>query len=147
MFPVSAAMLKNPSEYDASLEAFSRPLMALVDYILDDEGRMTVQNDVAKWYAYIDMTAQAEALFRFIERTVVTELIEELTFLENYDQTKRAIQEIVDLPDRQIDLFIRFCLQNNGRLSSRKRASHFDVLTDEEVQQMEEAVCTAYEPS
>lgn len=32
IFPVSATMLKNPADYDASLEAFSRPLMQVVEY-------------------------------------------------------------------------------------------------------------------
>ena len=144
MFPVSASMLKNRTDYDASLEAFSRPLMALVEYSLDEEGRMTVQNDTARWYRYIDMTPQAEALFRFIEQTIDTELVEELAFLANYDETKRAIQEIVDLPDRQIDLFIRFCLQNYGRLSPRKRASHFDSLSDDEIGRLEQAIQSAF---
>jgi len=144
MFPVSAAMLRSPPEYDASLEAFSRPLMPLVDYSLDEEGRMTVHNDTTVWYRYIDMTPQAEALFTFIEKTIHTELVEELTFLANYDRTKAAIQAIVDMPDRQIDLLIRFCLQNNGRLSGRKRASHFDFLTDDEIARMEQAVRSAY---
>jgi len=144
MFPVSASMLKNPSEYDASLEAFSRPLMPLVEYALDEDGRMTVKNDTDRWYAYIDMTAQAEALFRFIKQTIETELVEELSFLANYDETKKAIQKIVDMPDRQIDLFIRFCLQNNGRLSARKRVSHFDFLSDDEVTRMEQAIQSSY---
>ncbi|MGO8751538.1 MAG: Fic family protein [Thermoguttaceae bacterium] len=104
MFPVSASMLKDPAGYDASLEAFSRPLLALVEYSLDEEGRMTVENDTARWYRYIDLTPQAEALFRFIERTIDVELVEELAFLVNYDRTKKSIQEIVDMPDRQIDL-------------------------------------------
>ena len=104
MFPVSASMLKDLAGYDASLEAFSRPLMALVEYALDEEGRMTVENDTARWYRYIDMTPQVESLFRFIERTIESELVEELAFLANYDRTKKAIQEIVDMPDRQIDL-------------------------------------------
>jgi hypothetical protein len=51
MFPVSAAMLKSPVEYDRSLEAFSRPLMPLVDYSMDEEGRMTVRNDTGVWTA------------------------------------------------------------------------------------------------
>jgi Fic family protein len=144
MFPVSVAMLKAPADYEASLEAFSRPIIALVEYTLDDEGRMVVENDVAVWYRYIDMTAQTEALYRFIERTIETELVEELAFLANYDKAKHAIQEIVDMPDRQIDLFIRFCLQNHGRLSARKRASHFDALSDDEIARMEEAVQAAY---
>jgi hypothetical protein len=144
IFPVSASMRKNPADYDASLEAFSRPLMALVEYSLDEEGRMTVHNDTARWYGCIDMTPQAEALFRFIERTIETELVEELTFLANYDRTKAAIQEIVDMPDRKIDLFIRACLQNSGRLSARKRVRQFDFLTDREVARMERAVQAAY---
>jgi Fic family protein len=144
MFPVSASMLKNPADYDASLEAFSRQLMPLVEYSLDEDGRMTVHNDTAKWYRYMDMTPQAEALFRFIHQTIDTELAGELAFLASYDETKRAIQEIVDMPDRQIDLFIRSCLQNNGRVSKRKRVSHFDFLTNEEITRMETAVQSAY---
>ena len=145
MFPISAFMLKNPADYDASLEAFSRQLMPLVEYSFDEEGCMTVHNDTSRWYRYIDMTLQAEALFCFINQTIDTELASELAFLANYDETKRAIQKIVDLPDRQIDLFIRFCLQNNCRLSGRKRSSHFGFLSDEEIARMEQAVQFSYE--
>ena len=144
MFPVSAAMLKNPLDYDASLEAFSRPLHQLVEYTLDEAGRMTVHGDTATWYRFIDMTAQVEALFAFIEKTIETELAEELNFLISYDRAKAAIQDIVDMPDRQIDLFIHLCLQNHGRLSGGKRRSHFDMLTDEEVSGLEQAVSGAY---
>ena len=79
-----------------------------------------------------------------IEHTIDTELAEELSFLAKYDETKRAIQEIVDMPDRQIDLFIRFCLQNNGRLSARKRNDRFDFLTNDEIDLMELALQAAY---
>ncbi len=144
MFPISASMLKNPADYDDSLEAFSRKLMTLVKYSLDEEGRMTVHNNTAKWYRYIDMTPQAEALFRFIDQTINTELVDELAFLANYDKTRKAIQEIVDMPDQKIDFFIRFCSQNHGRLSARKRVSHFDFLSDKEVARMEQAVLSAH---
>jgi hypothetical protein len=144
IFPVSAAMLKDMAEYDRSLEAFSRPLMTLADYTMDDQGHMTVRNETANWYRFIDMTPQAEALFRFVEQTIDIELVEELAFLANYDQTKKAIQDVIDMPDRKIDLFIQACLQDNGRLSARKRASHFDFLSDDEVTRMEEAIRSAY---
>lgn len=144
MFPVSAFMLKNQADYDASLEAFSQQLMPLVEYRLNKDGHMTVHNHTVTWYRYIDMTPQAEALFRFIDQTIDTELADELTFIANYDKTRKAIQEIVDMPDRQIDRFIRYCLHNKGRLSVRKRSSHFDFLSDGEVSRMEQAVMTAY---
>ncbi len=126
IFPVSAVMLKHPAAYDDSLESFSRPLMHLVDFALDEDGRMTIQNETALWYRYIDMTPQAEALFSFVETTIDTELEGELRFLANYDRTKAAIQGIVDMPDRQIDLFIRLYIQTtedypgeNGIATSR----------------------------
>lgn len=140
MFPVSAVMLKNPSDYDASLEAFSRPLMQLTEYRLDELGQMTVYTDTACWYRYMDMTAQAEALYDFIGKTIEDELVEELDFLARYGQTKKAIQEIIDMPDRLIDLFIQLCLQNNGSLSEKRRSAHFAFLTDEELSLMEQAV-------
>lgn len=145
MFPISASMLKNRADYDTSLEAFSKQIMALVEYSLDEEGCMIVHNDTAMWYRYIDMTAQAEALFKFIDQTIEIELTRELAFLANYDEARKAIQEIVDMPDRKIDLFIRFCLQNNGRLSAQKRASHFDFLSAEEIESMERVVIKACE--
>ena len=144
MFPVSAVMLKNPADYDASLEAFSRPLLKLIDYQLDEMGQMTVENDTACWYQYMDMTAQAEALYEFVTKTIEEELVEELSFLANYDNTKKAIQDIIDMPDRLIDLFIQLCLQNNRSLSGRKRSTYFDFLTDEELVAMEQAVKDGY---
>jgi hypothetical protein len=146
MFPVSAVMLKKMAAYDASLEAFSRPLLPLVEYSLDEQGRMTVQNETADFYRYIDLTSQAESLFEFIRETIEVELIEELHFLVSYDTTKRAIQEVVDMPDRLIDLFIRCCLQNHGKLSLRRRKEFFAVLSDLEVAGMEGAVQQAYKP-
>ncbi|MFA7128978.1 MAG: Fic family protein, partial [Sphaerochaeta sp.] len=145
MFPVSAVMLKNPTDYDGSLEAFSRPLLQLIDYRLDEIGRMTVENPTACWYSYMDMTAQAEALFVFVTKTIEEELVQELSFLANYDTTKKAIQDIIDMPDRLIDLFIQQCLQNNGNLSARNRITLFDFLTDEELVAMEQVVKDSYQ--
>jgi len=140
-------MLKNPALYDRSMEGFSSPLMRLVEYELDDLGQMTIPGETGRWYHYIDMTAQAEALYDFVKLTIEHELVEELDFLASYDNTKQAIQEIVDMPDRLIDLFIQLCLQNNGRLSTRKRESHFSFLSDDELAGMEDAVRAGYERS
>ena len=145
MFPVSAVMLNNPEGYNDSLEVFSLPLNQLVEYSLDELAQMTVHNDTAYLYRYIDMTAQAEALYDFVNQTVESELVEELRFLANYDSTKKAIQDIIDMPDRLIDLFIRICLENNGRLSKGKRKSHFDFLSDEELFSMETLIRENYE--
>jgi hypothetical protein len=54
--------------------------------------------------------------------------------------SKSALQAIVDMPDRLIDLFIRLCVQNKGVLSASKRKNHFSMLTDEEVAEMQQAI-------
>lgn len=144
MFPISAAMLKNPASYDDSLEAFSNPLMRLVEYDMDDLGQMMVPGETKRLYKYIDMTSQTQALYEFINLTIENELVEELDFLVNYDRTKQSLQEIVDMPDRLIDLFIQLCLQNNGHLSARKKESHFEFLTPDELAAMEKAVQKGY---
>lgn len=140
MFPVSAVMLKNPVDYDASLEAFSKPLLQQVEYRLDDLGKMTVENNTACRYQYMDMTAQAEALYEFVNKTIEEELAEELNFLADYDNTKKKIQDIIDMPDHLIDLFIQLCIQNNGKLSAQKRSAHFAFLTDAELYAMEQVI-------
>jgi len=144
MLPISAVMLKHPEDYDRSLEAFSKPLLQVIDYQLDEMGSMTVEGESAPWYSYMDMTDQAEALSEFIGKTIEEELVQELNILANYDATRKAIQAIIDMPDRLIDLFIQVCLQNNGSLSERKRSAHFNFLTDEELTAMEQAVKDGY---
>jgi len=144
IFPISATMLQKIKEYDATLELFSEPLLPLLDYELDSDGRMEVKNETAAHYRYIDMTAIAERLFGFIQDTIENELVSELDFILDYDRAKLAIRDIVDMPDRLIDLFIRLCIENNGRLSKNKRKTKFKQLTDKEVSQMEECVRNAF---
>jgi Fic family protein len=140
IFPISAVMLKNPHSYDATLEAFSTPLLSLIDYELNDEGEMTVLNDTSLFYRTMDMTKQVELLYALILKTIDEELIQELEFISHYDSAKKSIQNIIDMPDRQIDLFLRFTRQNNGILSENKRKKYFDFLTKEEIKQMEESM-------
>ena len=90
------------------------------------------------------MTSQVEALFSFVKQTIDTELVEELAFLESYDRAKKAIQDIVDMPDQKIDLLIRVCLQNDGRLPVRRRTRHFEFLSDDEVVSLEDVIQSAY---
>jgi hypothetical protein len=117
-------MLKNPADYDASLEVFSRPLMPLVEYTLDEDGRMTVQNETAVWYRYMDMTPQAEALFRFIEQTIDTELAGELAFIANYDKTKKWSRRSFTCPTgRSIFSFVSASKTTGNSLRGNARAT------------------------
>jgi hypothetical protein len=114
-------------------------LLERIEYRLNQRAEMTVLTDSAVFYRYLDMTRIAERLFEFVESTIDDELTGELDFLASYDKIKRGLQETVDMPDRRMDLFIRLCLQNKGRLAKGKR-DQFDELTDVEVQDMEKVV-------
>ena len=115
-------------------------MLPLVKYQFNSAGRMSVEGDTGRLYKYIDFTAQAEALCDFIELSVPNELRGEIDYLEKYEWTKAAIQEIVDMPDRLIDNFIKLCRLNRGRLSTNKRRMLFDFLTDGELGALENAV-------
>lgn len=140
IFSISALLLKNPQDYDASLEYFSTPLLSLIDYKLNEIGEMSVLNDTALFYRYIDMTKQTEVIYEFISKTVEEELINELEFMAKYNASKMAIQNIVDMPDRLIELFIKFTYQNSGKLSKNKREKYFAFLTDKEIEQMQRVI-------
>lgn len=146
VFPISATMLLHPQDYDASLESFSKPLLSLADYKLDGHGRMTVLNDTRDFYRYVDCTFLAETLFSFVEETITKELPAEILFLQQYDAARRLMREVVDLPNRQADLFVRLCLQGNGTLSKAKRQlPDYVVLSDQEIAGLEAAVTGAFE--
>ncbi|MGH0052458.1 MAG: Fic family protein [Sphaerochaetaceae bacterium] len=140
MFPISVSMLQDSIQYDASLEAFSRPLLQHIKYTLDALGHITVENETAHWYQYIEMTSQAEALYKFVQTTLEEILPKELSFLDSYTKTKQSIKNILDMPDHLIDLFIHLCLQNNGTLSQKKRAAYFAFLSEEEISNMEKVI-------
>jgi hypothetical protein len=139
IFPVSAVMLQRRVEYDACLERFSVPLMRLVDYEENDTGSVVVKNDTAGLYRFFDATPMAEALAGWVAETVKIEFRAELDFVMRYRATRKALEAIVELPDRLLNLFIKVCLNNQGRLSSAKR-KHFAMLSDAEVKRMERAV-------
>ena len=140
IFPVSAAILRNRAAYDRTLAAFSRPLMEFVEYKVNrQDNSVHVLNETADLYRFFDATAQAEFLYDCVAETIRNDLKDELDFVTLYDRALRATQEIVDMPDRKASLFVRICLQNEGRLSHSKRPD-FAELTDEEVTALEVAV-------
>jgi Fic family protein len=141
ILPVSAVILNRPREYDHALESFSKPLMQLVEYTLDDRQRMTVTNDTADFYRYIDCTELTRITIDFIRETIETELPAELQYLASYDDIRAKMRDIVELPDRIADLFVKLCRQNSGTLSKKKRKlPEFEPLTDDEIAAMEAVI-------
>jgi hypothetical protein len=145
VFPVSAAILERIDDYRAVLEDYSKRLMPVIDWRPTAEGNVSVQNDTADFYRFFDATPHAEFLYSCVRKTIEGDLPRETDFLLRYDRFSGLIENIVDMPDRTIDLLFRFLHQNGGRLSKRARQQEFERLTDGEVAEVEEAYRDSFE--
>lgn len=145
MLPVSATMVRRMPEYDAALERYSGPLMSSAVYELDNAGQLTLQNPeaVEAYYRFPDLTAQAEYLVATVLRTIREDVAQELRFLRGYDAARAGVREVVDMPDRRLDLLLRLLHQNGGHLSKSKR-DRFSELTDGELERIETVFAEAF---
>ena len=136
-FPVSAVILKRIDEYRKALEHYSRPRLDLIEWRPTDKGNVEVLNKTIDLYRYFDATRQAEFFFECVAETVYKTLPEEVDYLTRHDLLNDFIKNYIDMPDKRIDLLIRFLRQNDGRLSKRARHKEFSALTDKEARAIE----------
>jgi Fic family protein len=140
IIPVSAHMLNHIKDYDTILEKYSKPLMQRIRYDKKDNGEITVTNsdEVEGYFRYPDLTGHCIYLIQTIHATLEEDMPDELIFLQRYDEAKKELQRIVDMPDKDIDLMIIFLHQNKGIFPKRRR-EQFAKLTDEEILKMQTA--------
>jgi hypothetical protein len=139
-------MLRDRRRYDEVLEGFSQSVSPFIDYDLNQEGSLLVNNETAHLYRFWDATAFAEYLYDCVAETIHTDLKQEIGFLKVFDAAIRATMEIVDMPDRRASLLVRLILQNKGSLSQAKRAT-FSELSDDELSAIEAAVASCTKSS
>jgi len=146
IIPVSAHMLNNIKEYDTILEKYSRPLMQRIKFTSSDIGKVEITNpkEVEGYFRYPELTDHCVYLLHTIHETVKVDMPKELTFVQRFDEAKKSIQQIVDMPDKQITLMLTFLHQNKGVLPKRRR-EEFAKLTDDEISRMEQAYRLIYE--
>lgn len=133
-------MLNNMQDYDSALEQYSKPLIQQIGYTKNADGTLEVTNpeEVEAYFRYPDLTAQCVFLAQTIQGTINQDMPEELEFIQHYDELKRELQNIVDMPDKDIDLMIIFLHQNKGVFPKRRRKD-FAKLSEEEIVSMESA--------
>jgi Fic family protein len=146
IIPVSAHMLNNIKEYDTILEKYSKPLMRRVKFSTSDTGEVNILNpeEVEGYFQYPDLTEQCLYLVQTLHDTIREDMPEELAFIQRFDEAKRAIQQIVDMPDKLIGQMLTFLHQNKGTFPKRRR-DHFNKLTDAEIARMQDAYRRIYE--
>ena len=137
IFPVSSVILERINEYRETLEAYSSPLLKLIKWQATEKGNVKVLNDTINFYRYFDATKQAEFLYECIKDTIEKTLPEEVDYLKKYDEMKTFIKNYIDMPDRLVDLLVRFMYQEKGILSKRARQKEFSSLTEDEIKIIE----------
>ena len=136
-FPVSAVMFDRITDYQKVLQLFSKPRLGLVKWKSTFQGNVEVINETIDLYRYFDATKQAEFLYSCIKETIEKTLPEEIDYLNKHDEMKRFLNNFLDMPDRLMDLMIRFLIQTNGRFSKRAKNKEFSALTEEEISMIE----------
>jgi len=133
IIPVSAHMVSNIQEYDAVLEAYSKPLMTRVEFIKDDKGELIITNpgEVKAYFQYPDLTLQTIFLAKAIKETIRQDLSEELLFLDRYDEFITELLQLIDMPDKRANDILVFIHQNKGTFPNRRK-KHFPEITEEE---------------
>jgi len=144
VFPVSSVMLDRIDEYQATLRAHSRPLMAFVEWRPTPDRNVEVLNDTADLYRYFDCTEVAEFLYACVSTTVEHSFPKELDYLRRHDEAVRRIMDAVEMPDRLAQDLTMFIHQNKGTLAKRRRRKEFKALTDDEVVGLERIVREAF---
>ena len=133
VFPVSAGILDRIDDYLQTLDHFSKPRLDLIEWRPTEKGNVEVLNETIDLYRYFDATKQAEFFFECVEETINKTLPEEVDYLTKYDLMNGFIKNYIDMPDKLVDLLIRFLNQSNGKFSKRARRKDFAALTDTEV--------------
>lgn len=146
ILPFSAAMLRDQSSYDRVLETVSNAVSGRVQYHLERDGTVVLQNarEAEGVWRFPDLTPHVEYVLDLIETTVTRDLPNELDMLVKIDRAATAIKEIVDLPNQKLNLLLTLLLQNHGILSNKKRISAFAELTDNEVKEIQEEFAAAF---
>ena len=146
IIPVSAHMLSNIKDYDDILEHYSKPLMQRIRYNKKENAEIELINpkEVEGYFRYPDFTAQCVYLAETIHATIASDMPAELEFIQRYDEVKKELQNIVDMPDKDINLMIIFLHQNKG-IFPRRRRYDFSKLTDKEIAMMQLAYRRIFE--
>ena len=137
IFPVSAAILEQIDSYRRVLEHYSHPLLSHIEWEQTNDNNVRVLNNTIDYYRYFDATLQAEFLYKCVKDTLETIIPDEVSYLRRYEEYKSYLDNKFEMPDKLVNLLIRFLEQNNGILSKKAREREFKSLSEGEVVDLE----------
>jgi hypothetical protein len=140
IIPVSPAILRDRVGYLNTLATFSNQIMPHIQYTRNQKtGKVTVKQHAVDLYRYPDLTAHAEFLYEKIDDALERDVHSELIYLQTYDRAKLRLQLVKDLPDHQMQVFLRLCF-SSGALTDHLRQQHFPDIDTSVINAMEQTV-------
>ena len=132
IIPISAAILKSQTQYDAVLETISRPILAMLDWELDSENnnKLIVHNDIDYMYRFPDYTEHVKFVYEMMNKAISEELVAEIALLVVFDTIKSAINDLTDIPNHTLDTITSIIINGGGKVSKAK----FKLVTQHIVQ-------------
>ena len=137
IFPLSASILDHIKDYADVLERYSHPVLEKIDWSPTRENNVEIQTDTIDFYRYFDCTKQAEFLYDCVQDTLQNIIPNEISYLEKYDEFKRYIDDVYEMPDKMLSLLVSFLRQGAGKLSKRALKKEFSALDETEVKDIE----------
>lgn len=130
IFPVSASILDHIEEYRKILESYSYPLLSHIQWKETHVHNVEVLNDTIDLYRYFDATKQAEFLYDCVQDTIERIIPQEVSYLQNYDEFKRYLDNAYEILDNLVALLVRFLEQGISKLSKRALKKELSVLNE-----------------
>jgi hypothetical protein len=144
IFPVSAAILENLDTYREVLENYSLPRLDLIEWQPTTDNNVEVLNETIDLYRYFDATKMAEFLYSCVEETIDKIIPAEVDYLHRYDEFKHQVEQEYEMPDTMIAMLVRFLEQGNGKLSGSAKRKEFKMLTEVEMNHIEEVFANIF---
>lgn len=102
--------------------------MQRIKYSKKEEGEIEIINKpyVEDYFGYTDLSEHCIYLAETIHATIKTAMPNELIFIQQNDEVKKALQHIVDMPDKDINFMITILHQKkcvSGYFTNKQTSS------------------------
>ncbi|SMF22887.1 Fic/DOC family protein [Pseudobacteriovorax antillogorgiicola] len=140
IFPISSVLLERIEDYRSVLTNHSTPLMDCIEWEPTEKGNVRILNETIDLYRYFDCTEAVEFIFECVEHTIKYSIPSELEYLKRYDKAISGIEMIVEMPNERTKRLIHYIKENGGKLGKKRREGEFALLTDKELNEIEDIV-------
>ncbi|NHN38043.1 Fic family protein [Pseudomaricurvus alcaniphilus] len=140
LLPVSAVLKQNEADYKATLEAWSAPTRAFWDVTcIDDEHIEFDFQGHPALYRYWDATQCATFMAGAAEQAIENHLKEETEYLGHYDEIYQRVDRVFDVANADLSRLVMFCMDQQGRLSAKRRRQYQYKVPEELFEVLEQA--------